>query len=181
MKLHPNRVPFAGVLTIVDEPSDCAPNGARGHRVILTRKAAEKALPCLIGMGVNYKASWDGHDYQMKVGVIESAELDGRELLVAGYIFGMDFPELLEAATKGWRKDRLGMSYELYKASVKDMRSEVWTLTRVTFTGAAIMVRSKAAYRKTSFVVDQRHAKLSLAAAAERNKCDEKEYEARDA
>src|SRR6185312_3513112 len=37
---HPNRVPFEGVLTLVDEPSNRPPSGARGHRVILTRAAA---------------------------------------------------------------------------------------------------------------------------------------------
>jgi len=44
---HPNRVPFEGVLTIVDSASDRAPAGARGHRVLLTRAAAEKALASL--------------------------------------------------------------------------------------------------------------------------------------
>src|SRR5690348_7224078 len=42
---HPNRLPFEGVLTLVDIASDRAPNGARGHRVILTREAANAALP----------------------------------------------------------------------------------------------------------------------------------------
>ena len=30
---HPNRMPFEGVLTLVDVASDRAPSGARGHRV----------------------------------------------------------------------------------------------------------------------------------------------------
>ena len=38
---HPNRLPFEGVLTLVDVASDKAPSGARGHRVVLTREAAE--------------------------------------------------------------------------------------------------------------------------------------------
>jgi len=46
---HPNRVGFRGVLTLVDEASDKPPAGARGHRVILTRAAAEAALPSLMG------------------------------------------------------------------------------------------------------------------------------------
>ena len=44
---HPNRVAFEGTLTVVDTASDKAPSGARGHRVMLTRDAAEKALPSL--------------------------------------------------------------------------------------------------------------------------------------
>ncbi len=42
---HPNRVPFEGVLTMVNTASDKAPAGARGHRGRLTREAAENALP----------------------------------------------------------------------------------------------------------------------------------------
>jgi hypothetical protein len=45
----------------------------------------------------------------------------------------------------------MGMSYELADAHVADMRSTVWTLTRATFTGAAILLRNKAAYTRTSF------------------------------
>ena len=37
---HPNRLPFEGVLTLIDVPGDKAPSGARGHRVVLTREAA---------------------------------------------------------------------------------------------------------------------------------------------
>ncbi|MGB9030311.1 MAG: hypothetical protein WCC27_09340, partial [Acidobacteriaceae bacterium] len=42
-------------------------------------------------------------------------------------------------------------SWELADAHVEDMRAEIWTLTRATFTGAAILLREKAAYRNTSF------------------------------
>jgi len=71
----------------VDVASDRAPSGARGHRVILTRAAAEAALPSLMGMAVDYKTGWDGHDARQKCGIITTAELDGRKLRVAGFIF----------------------------------------------------------------------------------------------
>ena len=48
---HPNRAAFRGVLTLVDVASDKPPAGARGHRVLLTRSAAEAALPSLAGDG----------------------------------------------------------------------------------------------------------------------------------
>src|ERR1700678_2393504 len=73
---HPNRLPFEGVLTLVDVASDKAPSGARGHRVVLTRAAAEVARPALLGVAVDYKAGWDGHDARQKCGIITSAELD---------------------------------------------------------------------------------------------------------
>jgi hypothetical protein len=150
VKGHPNRLPFEGVLTLVDVPSDKAPSGARGHRVVLTRGAAEAALPSLLGMAVDYKAGWDGHDARQKCGIITSAEIHGCELQVKGYLFARDFPEM-ETAVRKSRPNSLGMSYELADAHVADMRAQVWTLTRATFTGAAVLLREKAAYRNTSF------------------------------
>ncbi len=153
---HPNRLPFEGVLTLVDVASDKAPSGARGHRVILTREAAEAALPSLLGMAVDYKAGWDGHDARQKCGIITAAEVDGRRLTVAGYLYAKDFPEMeakIQGAQGGQGDSLMGMSYELADAHVADMRAQVWTLTRATFTGAAILLREKAAYRSTSFRV----------------------------
>jgi hypothetical protein len=112
------------VLTIVDEPSDKAPSGARGHRVILTRETAEAALPSLLGMA-------------------------GCELVVGGYVFARDFPEL-ESELEG-TAGTMGMSYELAEAHVEDMTDRIWTLTRAIFTGAAILLRKHAAYGKTRF------------------------------
>ncbi len=145
---HPNRLPFEGVLTLVDVASDKAPSGARGHRVMLTRAAAEAALPSLLGMAVDYKVGWDGHDARQKCGIITSAELNGRHLTVSGFVFSRDFPEIEQRLGI---EGSMGMSYELAEAHVADMRASVWTLTRATFTGAAILLREKAAYRGTSF------------------------------
>ena len=169
---HPNRLPFEGCLTLVDVASDKAPSGARGHRVVLTRAAAEAALPSLLGMAVDYKAGWDGHDARQKCGIITSATLDDRRLMVEGYLFARDFPEIEQKITRdaepgtGTAPSRqMGMSYELADAHVADMRASVWTLTRATFTGAAILLREKAAYRGTSFRV-RRGAKRPLAQVA---------------
>lgn len=149
---HPNRLPFEGVLTLIDVPSDRAPSGARGHCVVLTRAAAEAALPSLLGMAVDYKAGWDGHDTRQKCGIITSAEVDGTKLTVSGYLFARDFPEMAQKVGDGLDgKGAMGMSYELADAHVADMHAHIWTLTRATFTGAAILLRDKAAYRSTNF------------------------------
>lgn len=159
---HPNRLPFEGVLTLVDVASDKAPSGSRGHRVVLTRDAAQEALPSLLGMAVGYKAGWDGHDARQKCGIITAAELEGQRLMVRGFLFARDFPEFAPANARDagnvagsnpLEDGAMGMSYELADAHVADMRASVWTLTRATFTGAAILLREKAAYRSTSFRV----------------------------
>jgi hypothetical protein len=147
---HPNRVPFEGVLTVVNAASDKAPAGARGHRVMLTRDAAKAALPSLLGMAVDYRPGWDGHDSRRKIGLLTEADLIGQQLVVRGYLYARDFPEVA-SAIKAHAPEAMGMSYELADARVEDLRAEVWKLIRVTFTGAAILLREKAAYRATSF------------------------------
>lgn len=147
---HPNRVPFDGVLTMVNTASDKAPAGARGHRVLLTRDAAEKALPSLLGMAVDYRPGWDGHDARRKIGLLTEADFVGCKLVVRGYLYARDFPDVAQSI-QARAPEVMGMSYELADARVEDMRSEIWKLTRVTFTGAAILLREKAAYRATSF------------------------------
>lgn len=149
VRSHPNRLPFEGCLTLVDVASDKPPSGARGHRVVLTRAAAERALPTLLGMAVDFKAGWDGHDARQKCGIITSACLDGRRLMVSGFLFARDFPEMEPRIAAS--VSAMGMSYELADAHVADMKADVWTLTKATFTGAAILMRDKAAYRSTSF------------------------------
>jgi hypothetical protein len=144
---HPNRQPFRGVLTLVDVPSTRPPAGARGHRVLLSRAAADRALASLLGMGLGYTPSLDGHDARRKVGIITSAEIVNGRLEVGGYLFARDFPELVRELSPGGQ--RLGMSYEIADARVADVRASIWVLTDVTFTGAAILRREKAAYPDT--------------------------------
>jgi hypothetical protein len=145
---HPNRVPFSGVLTRVDTASDRAPSGAAGHRVILPKGTAEKALPSLLGMAVDYSPGLRGHDTRRKIGVITRAEIVEDRLEIAGYLFGKDFPEVTREI-RG-RKHRLGMSYEVTNVRVEDPAADIWRLAHVVFTGAAILERAAAAYRTTS-------------------------------
>jgi hypothetical protein len=154
---HPNRRAFRGVLAVVDGASDRAPAGARGHRVLLTRAAAEAALASLLGMGLDFTPSLDAHDARRKVGVITEAFLApagmaGAALHVRGYLFARDFPDVvreLRAAGKS-----LGMSYEVADAKVEDVGAKIWVLTEVTFTGAAVLKKSKAAYGGTWIEID---------------------------
>jgi hypothetical protein len=120
---------------------------------MLTRKAAERALPSLLGMALDYAPKLDGHDARRKVGVITRADIVGRALEVGGHLFAKDFPEIvreIEANSgKGEMRGRLGMSFEIADAKVADTRARVWMLTQVTFTGAAVLRRDKAAYGST--------------------------------
>ncbi len=144
---HPNRLRFEGVLTRVDEASDRAPSGTRGKRVVLTKAAAERALPTLLGMGLDYSPKLDSHDARRKIGVITSAGIEGQDVKIGGFLYARDFPEVMgELQATG----DLGLSYELADAQVEDVSAAVWKLTEVTFTGAAVLKRGKAAYGRTS-------------------------------
>jgi len=154
---HPNRAGFRGVLTVVDVASDRSPSGARGHRVLLTRRAAEAAIPSLMGMGLDYSPALDRHDARRKIGVITRAEIVGRAIEVGGFLYARDFPEIVAEIGRPGRAEEtvrasaagLGMSYEITDALVEDIKASVWVLSRVTFTGAAVLRRDKAAYRST--------------------------------
>jgi len=150
---HPNRRDFCGVLTLADAPSDRAPSGARGHRVMLTAQATERALPSLLGMAVDYTPGLDRHDARRKVGIITAADLrrgsgKAHRLDVAGYLFERDFPEVVDEMAR--RKGELGMSYEIADVRVVDAAAAVWVATDFTFTGAAVLLREKAAYQGTN-------------------------------
>ncbi len=222
---HPNRAAFRGVLTVVDEPSQRAPSGSGGKRVVLTKAAAEAALPSLLGMALDYAPSFDRHDARRKVGVITSADVVGRKLEVGGYLYAKDFPDIVAEVAKCGRKTadlrprkskqgsarsvcalgasglqtegarlraslseaverlrsltasiqgeirseavvpfraeaasgagELGMSFEVTNVVLAERRARVWTLTHVTFTGAAILRKDKAAYEDTWIVLSK--------------------------
>jgi hypothetical protein len=92
----------------------------------------------------------------------------GRVIEVGGFLYARDFPEIVKeigrpkphrelvlGAQEGGESLgrathlRLGMSYEITDALVEDIKASVWILNRVTFTGAAILRRNKAAYGST--------------------------------
>jgi hypothetical protein len=146
---HPNRRGFRGVLTLVGVASDRPPSGARGHRVLLTKAATEKAMASLLGMAVDYAPRMDGHDAQRKIGVITSAELVEDRVEVAGHLFGHDFPEVVREMESA--DGTLGMSYEIADARISEASRNVWAVTEFAFTGAAVLKREKAAYAGTAF------------------------------
>ena len=144
---HPNRMPFSGVLTRVDQPSDNPPGGSSGHRTLLSTAVAEQALPTLLGMAVDYRPDFDGHDRQSKIGIITSAEVDGDALKIEGFFYAKDFPEECERIRS--EKDALGFSFEV-DARIHDSDADLWVIDSCVFTGAAVLYKKLAAYTTTS-------------------------------
>lgn len=143
---HPNRMPFSGVLTRLDQPSDTPVGGAGGKRTIMSRQVAQAALPSLLGMGVDFKPSLDGHDEQRKIGTITAATIDGDALRIEGFLYCADFPE--ECRRIKAEKDALGFSMEIRAETVAE--GDLLRIVGGTFTGAAVLYKNKAAYETTS-------------------------------
>lgn len=150
---HPNRRGFKGVLTVVEQASERSPSGARGHKVLLTEEGTRRALPSLLGMALDYSPELDRHDARRKVGIITAADLKAavgraQRVDVEGYLFARDFPEVVEDMRR--RRGQLGMSYEIADVRVVDTSAPVWVATDFKFTGAAVLLKEKAAYAATS-------------------------------
>lgn len=145
---HPNRMPFSGVLVKLDEPSDAAPHGSKGKKIVMSAAAAEAALPSLLGMGVNITEDFDGHDAQQKIGVITAANIEGSDLRIEGFFYAADFPE--EAAFIKDNKDDLGFSFEAQQIFVQNLDVAPLVITACVFTGASCLLKTKAAFTTTS-------------------------------
>ncbi len=150
---HPNRLPFSGVMTRLDVPSNFPVGGTANKMVVIPTAVAEKALPTLLGMAIDYKPNFDGHDRKSKLGIITEAyigEIDkvlGTPLHIAGFFYAADFPQ--EVSKIQADRESLGFSYEA-EAFVEDMNGDPWVCSNCEFTGAAVLYRDKAAFTSTS-------------------------------
>lgn len=149
------KVKFRGILCTLDESSDKNPNGCRGHRIILPKIVAEKYLHLLINSPLNCNEGFISHHYNWKnlnieetIGIITRAIIQDNKLIVYGYI-----KEDIVSKMEKLPVNSLGMSYEMKNAGVKDIRKNPWILTKAPFTGAAVLLKSKAAYQKSSFEI----------------------------
>lgn len=144
---HPNKMPFTGILTRIDQPSDAPPGGSGGNRTLLPGAVAEAALASLLGMAVDFMPGFGGHDRQSKIGLITGAKIVGDAVEIEGFFYRKDFPA--ECVKIQLEKDRLGFSFEA-DARIKDANAEIWEIEHCTFTGAAVLYKDLAAYTTTS-------------------------------
>lgn len=145
-KAHPNKLPFSGTLLTLDTASNRPPHGAEGHRIYVPSAVAKKRLSTLINMGLNYTKALDTHAPRHKVGIITGAWIDGKKLMVRGFIWKKDFPE----AAKDLHAGNIGMSMELADVYVRSKDEDVWHLEDFHFSGATALLKSAAAYQSTA-------------------------------
>jgi hypothetical protein len=167
---HPNRVPFSGVLTRVDVASDGPPHGSNGKLVMLPAAVAQRALPSLLGMAVNYASNLAGHNPQAKIGIITDATIEGTNLMIGGFFYGSDFSKAVSRIQAD--KEDLGFSFEAEQIHVRSMEEDPLVITDLYFTGAAILYKDDAAFTTTSL------AAAREATAEEEKKLDKEQFDA---
>jgi hypothetical protein len=145
---HPNKRPFRGILTRLDEPSDAPPHGTGDRRSVLTTAAAKDALATLLGMAVDFTADLTGHDVAQKIGVITEATIEGNAIVIGGHFFAQDFPAEMRRIDAN--KAALGFSFELTPTAFTITADNHYRVDACVFTGAALLFRDKAAYHSTS-------------------------------
>lgn len=147
VKDHPNRVPFSGILTRLDKPSDSPLGGSFGKCVVLPSAIAEKALPSLLGMAVDFTPHLDGHDSKNKIGLITEANIQGDAIHISGFFYGADFPDEVKRIQAD--KASLGFSFEA-QTRLKSLDDNPLVIDYCVFTGAAVLQKDKAAYTTTA-------------------------------
>lgn len=156
---HPNKMPFHGLMTWFNRPSDKPVGGAGGKKVVIPAEYGIPALATLKGMAVNFDSLWmDKHVVKNKIGIVEEYEVgepleDGATpVYVSGFIYAHDFPEEAEAIKA--EQNHLGFSYETIDTPVIDGIYENEPVLVVNgdmvFSGAAILLKDKGAYTNTS-------------------------------
>lgn len=148
---HPNKLPFTGILTRLDQPSDRALGGTGGKRVILPKEVAEEALGSLLGMAVDFTPDFDGHDPKRKIGLITAAEVVGDAIEIAGFFYAADFPDEVQQIQAD--KNDLGFSFEA-QSYMQSMKADPLVVVACEFTGAAVLYKNKAAYQTTSIAAN---------------------------
>lgn len=152
---HPNKMPFSGILTYFDTPSDEAPHGSNGRKVLIPSAVGVPALDSMVGMAVNFVRGRE-HAPQDKIGIITDASAGeptehGTPVYISGFIYAHDFPD--DALEIKMAQSSLGFSYETTNTLLTDSvynGEAVALVTQVVFTGASILTASDGAYTKTS-------------------------------
>lgn len=145
---HPNKAPFRGILTRLDEPSTRSPSNANGHRVIIPTVVAQQAGQSIVNMPVDCTMDFQGHNKRLNIGVMTGWSIEGKNFIVEGHLFEKNFPQEVNAIRA--QKSQLGMSYEIGDVEVEDVNAPIWVLRHFIFTGAAILRKDAAAYAKTA-------------------------------
>ena len=195
---NPNFMKFDAVVGYVDTPTDATPGGGiDGYQLVIRSEGMD--VRSLVGSGVNvaWYDGWfedssqnlKGHDARFKVGVIDSAQVVGNQIMASGHLWKYDFPDVCD--TIECAKESLGCSVEAYfDGFQKDDDTKILTGFGARFTGVAILYKNKAAFKSTKVMcsiqeqeednLNEETKKALEAMFSEQNKAFEAKFEAID-
>lgn len=193
---NPDFMKFDAVVGYVDTPTDATPGGGiDGYQLVINSEGMD--VRSLVGSGVNVawydgwfgspSNSLKGHDARFKVGVIDSAQVVGNQIMASGHLWKYDFPDVCD--TIECAKESLGCSVEAYFDGFrKDEDTKVLTGFGARFTGVAILYKNKAAFTSTKIMcsiqeqeednLNEETKKALEAMFSEQNKAFEAKFEA---
>lgn len=161
---HINKMPFSGNCLPIGTPSDGIPYGA-DKPIIFYPEAITKALDTFKGMGVdcvydNWSYPYEaltGHDNRFKIGVVESANINGNSVNITGHLWKKDFSDVCFMIKNA--KDSLGFSVEV---KVNDMEEDenYWYIKDFVFTGVAILYKNLAAFKDTQLAASRKKEEM---------------------
>lgn len=191
---NPDFMKFDAVVGYIDTPTDDTPcGGVEGYQLVISSEGMD--VQSLIGSGVNvaWSDGWfydvedalKSHNPRFKVGVIDSAQVVGNQIMVSGHLWKADFPDVCDIIKCA--KESLGCSVEVYFDGYRK-NDEAKTITGfgAHFTGVAILYKSKAAFKSTKIMCSilqedenlNEEIKAALATAIEeQNKAFEAKFE----
>ena len=170
---HRNLVPFEAVAMYVDKPVDAKPHftdydakkvaesddGA--PKLVFKRSAILEALPSLIGTGVNaQEGALENHAIRSKIGIVTEAFIEGNAVMIRGYIYGFDYPDVVQAIKT--LRNKLG-ACPAFANIVVDFPEEEkpanMFVNSLLFTGCAILQKKNCAFEGTSVRISQKSYK----------------------
>lgn len=133
---------FEGFVFKLHKESIIAPTGAMGHRVKLLEYAIQQGLDQLPGRPLFATKGLLTHARNNPIGTIEHAFVVGGMFCISGCLnTELEWPLYLQACS-----DPLGLSYDIINASVLDIRSPVFEVSKAKWIGVTVVLQKRAAH-----------------------------------
>lgn len=154
---HCNKMAWEGCITKLGTPSDGAPGGAQGRRIVITQEAAftnhktfeGMPLNCTFGEGFfgSGEDVFTGHG-DLIIGYIERAWIEGDSLMASGFIWKNNHPDVAFQAMNA--KNSLGFSVEMFCPNCELGEDDGFVYVKeFTGTGCAMLFSECAAFGDT--------------------------------
>lgn len=167
-----NKYPVKGILFKIDQPSEGIPAVGPRLPLYVPMEVALSVVDTANGLPLDADVSLSKHSNQDIAGVIQSAEIRGKDFIIHGHLWPFNRPEKVQVIAQNMRENRLGMSMNANasgKKAVIDGR-EVFKIEKMILLGANILYADKATYQQS-----QLGSSVQIAASLDEQETDSNE------